>query len=192
MSILGFSQIEQTDMFGLICGILHSSNLSFVSVGEEESSLDLENNSFAAVLSLFGFNEKSLNDAVCAREVTVGKETFIKLNTIDKSQKALEAIMKALYHALFTYVVGKINETMSLKKILSKESMEKAGFIEVLDIFGFESFMINSFEQLCINYCNEVLQQQFNLTVFMNDLREFKEEGEYRFRQSLKSILFSS
>lgn len=166
-------------MFSLMSAIMHASNLNFEVVDDEGSKVDFSNSSIGTVLSLLGVDSKSFNDAICSYEVIVNKEIFSKLYTIQKARKALEALMKAVYHAVFKFVVDRINETMSLNKLEAVKGNERAGYIEVVDIFGFESFETNSFEQLCINYCNEVLQQHFNLTVFLNDQKEYQKEGKY-------------
>merc|ERR1712127_1147658 len=140
-NILGFPVNEQYNIFSLACATMHASNVNFQSIDEEGSEVDFSNPSLGAVLSLFGFDGKAFNKAVCSHEVTVGKESYFKLYSIQKSHKALEALMKAVYHALFRYVVDRINQTMSLNKMASSvKGMERAGYIGVVDIFGFESF----------------------------------------------------
>jgi len=179
MLILGFTESALHAVFTLISGIMHASNLSFTPINDEGCEIDRSNDSSNAVSSLFGIELKDMNNAVCSHEVTIGTESFKKSYSIQKAEKTLEAMMKAIYHALFSYIVDQINETISFEsnEVQNKDE-RKAGFIGVLDIFGFESFEKNSFEQLCINYCNEVLQQQFNLTTFLNDRKEFEEEGK--------------
>jgi myosin heavy subunit len=105
---------------------------------------------------------------------------------VDGATKGLEALLKATYGALFNYLVSRINDSISFQResdmdgegsYASNPSLDPAASIGVLDIFGFESFQINSFEQLCINYCNEALQQQFNAFVLKNEQAEYEREG---------------
>jgi myosin-5 len=105
-------------------------------------------------------------------------EVLIKHLSIDSAVKAVEAFIKTTYSALFNYIVKKINSFITVVEVSSEHDAGHASItttntasIGVLDIFGFESFDRNSFEQLCINYCNEALQQQFNKFVFKMNSR---------------------
>lgn len=87
------------------------------------------------------------------------------------AETARDALAKHIYSKLFQYVVDVIN------KSLVSSSKKQSCFIGVLDIYGFETFQINSFEQFCINYANEKLQQQFNQHVFKLEQEEYLKEG---------------
>ena len=84
------------------------------------------------------------------------------------------SLFQAMYDRLFTWIVGRINDTIELRDILSHG---KCTVIGVLDIYGFEIFDSNSFEQLCINYCNEKLQQLFIELVLKQEQEEYQREG---------------
>lgn len=103
------------------------------------------------------------------------KEVFLKPMTVEEASGARDALAKHIYAELFNWIVTIINGTL--------QSTTKAQcFIGVLDIYGFETFEINSFEQFCINYANEKLQQQFNSHVFKLEQEEYlKEEIEWTF-----------
>jgi myosin-5 len=90
--------------------------------------------------------------------------------------KASEALIKAIYGAMFDFIVKKVNESIGESTDNVEESNMTAS-IGVLDIFGFEIFDVNNFEQLCINYANEALQQQFNKYVFKLEQMEYDNEG---------------
>ena len=93
----------------------------------------------------------------------------------EHAETGLEALVKATYGSMFSFIVQTINKKIEYKA-KPQHRNNKAAFIGVLDIFGFESFRKNSFEQLCINYCNEALQQQFNMFIFKAEQEEYKKE----------------
>ena len=90
--------------------------------------------------------------------------------TLPQALDARNALAKAIYDNLFAYLVSLCNSTL-------KSTSTTTSFIGILDIFGFEIFELNSFEQLCINYANEKLQSLFNHTVFISEQEMYKEEG---------------
>ena len=92
---------------------------------------------------------------LCHRRIVTGKEEFIKAMSKSEAQNCRDALSKLLYAQVFNWVVEGINESL-------RTSGKWNRFIGVLDIYGFETFEFNSFEQFCINYANEKLQQQFN------------------------------
>ena len=96
---------------------------------------------------------------VCKRQISTGKETVVKNLSVEAAKSARESIAKYIYSKLFDWLVDMIN------KSLAKSSSTKT-FIGLLDIYGFEIFQVNSFEQFCINYANEKLQQEFVQHVF--------------------------
>jgi len=195
MNTMKFPTREQKDIFSVAAAILHASNLNFIDLGGEESSLDERNVHLAPVCHLLGVTAGDLNRALCYFSITAGKDgTVERALTLEKAEKGLEALLKTTYGALFTYLVRRINDSIaygSKRKTQSEEDGSSDGeeketspdwirpvaSIGVLDIFGFESFTTNSFEQICINYCNEALQQQFNTFVLKNEQEEYEREG---------------
>lgn len=183
MNTMKFPTKEQKDIFSVTAAILHASNLNFIDLGDEESSLDERNVHLAPVCHLLGVTAGDLNRALCYFSITAGKEVTVERSlTLKKAEKGLEGLLKATYGALFAYLVRRINDSIAF----AKEGEEGDGTsdwlrpmasIGVLDIFGFESFNTNSFEQICINYCNEALQQQFNAFVLKNEQEEYQREG---------------
>ncbi|OEU13397.1 Myosin_head-domain-containing protein [Fragilariopsis cylindrus CCMP1102] len=187
MKTMKFSTEEQSDVFAAVAAILHSSNLTFCDL-DEYCSLDAHNVHLEPVCHLLGVTAEGLNQALCHFSISAGNDTQVQQNLeIDKAEKGLEALLKATYGALFTYLVTRINDSICYSPD-QNESLDENGerphskdapsaSIGVLDIFGFESFKTNSFEQLCINYCNEALQQQFNAFVLKNEQAEYEREG---------------
>jgi myosin-5 len=175
MSTVGFSKDEQRSMLSVACALLHASNIDFDQSSGDGSTL-LTNTSLRCVISLLGVPVEALNNALCLYKIETRGEVYHKNMSVPQAEKALEALIKATYGALFTHIVMKINESISAYQSLVVP-VDQSPKIGILDIFGFESFDFNSFEQLCINYCNEALQQQFNRFVFKLEQEEYKQEG---------------
>lgn len=175
LDTVGFSVEEQRAMLAVVCALLHTSNIDFQQAAGDGSSL-VRSASLRCALSLLGVPMEALNNALCLCAIEARGEVFHKNMSVSQAEKALEALIKATYGALFAYIVQQINKSITGENSLdiAVDSLPRIG---VLDIFGFESFDFNSFEQLCINYCNEALQQQFNRFVFKLEQEEYKQEG---------------
>ena len=182
----------------LISAILFAGNMSFTPSDDGESCKLDKTKSSLACAALLGITFDGLSTALTKRSIIAADETVLKLLTIEESGKACEALIKAVYGAAFDYIVEKVNtsldRTASASRRKSAAAMAATGdpratpgasgsapsggaSIGVLDIFGFETFDYNSFEQLCINYTNEALQQQFNRYVFKLEQQEYEKEG---------------
>ena len=169
-----FSKSDVQDVFSITAAILHASNLTFVDLNNDTCCLDEENVHFYPVCSLLGLTVNDLNQAICHCQLTAGEVSVTRSLSVAQAIIGLESLLKETYGALFQYLVKRINNQMAT---VDDERMTAAATIGVLDIFGFESFAVNSFEQLCINYCNEALQQQFNAYVLQNEQAEYEREG---------------
>lgn len=111
---------------------------------------------------------------LCTKKMVSMREVFLIPMSIEQAITARDALAKHIYAQLFDWVVAVINKAL-------ESDTPKYKFIGVLDIYGFETFETNSFEQFCINYANEKLQQQFNLHVFKLEQEEYiKEEIEWK------------
>lgn len=175
--IMGFTEEQQKDMFSIVSAVLHLSNLTVNPLdGGEACEVDGENEHIDPILQLLGVTKENLNQAICYYKISVGGQSYTKNLTPQKAERGIEALMKATYSAMFDYIVKNVNSSI-LVGDPSRNKRSANAIIGVLDIFGFESFKHNSFEQLCINYCNESLQQQFNLFVLKNEQDEYEQEG---------------
>ena len=187
METMGISQDERHETMTIPCAALHGSNVRFVEVSSDESALDTSeeaNHHLEAFVKLMGITKEALEKAVCYLKIQAGKEFHTRTLSPAKAAKGMEALIKAFYGALFSFLVKRVNDSITVKKSTRSRRPGRGGSssssdptIGVLDIFGFESFKFNSFEQLCINYCNEALQQQFNLFVLKNEQAEYDKEG---------------
>jgi len=173
MDIMNFSSKEKEDIMHIIAGILHLGNLTFeTSFGEGSAITD--KNALDTVALVLGVDAGKLDLGLCKPRIKAGNEFVQTHLNVEKAAYSREALSKGLYHRLFLWIVKKINEQLAQEKAHS--------FIGVLDISGFEIFQVNSFEQLCINYTNEKLQQFFNHHMFNLEQEEYlKEKIEWTF-----------
>lgn len=174
MLTIGFPPETIQSLMRLVVAILFASNMTFTTYNDDSCSLD-ENHAALAVASLLGVTFEDLAASITSRTINTVHENIEKQLDVEQATKACEALIKAIYGAAFDFVVHKVNDSITE----SKESGRAKGSasIGVLDIFGFETFQSNNFEQLCINYTNEALQQQFNKYVFKLEQLEYEKEG---------------
>lgn len=178
LNLLGFSEKEQDDLFRIIASIIHIGNIKFsdciIQVENEQDqegcAIKQNDKHLKMVSNLLEINEEEMRQWLCTRKLISMRDIFLKPMSIQDATTARDALAKHIYSALFNWVVMMINRTL-------ESEMQRHRFIGVLDIYGFETFEINSFEQFCINYANEKLQQQFNLHVFKLEQEEYIREG---------------
>ena len=145
----------------LTCALLNASNLTLRAMSADESELEDDNPFLEPTLKLLGVTRDALNHALCKFSIKAGRDTYIRSLPKLKAERALDALIKGTYAALFNYLVQQVNSKIKQNRsanLARRRSLVSgsAALIGLLDIFGFESFKKNSFEQLCINYCNEV------------------------------------
>lgn len=173
MQTLQFSNDLQTQMLQIIAAILHMGNITF-SQGQLEGSSQVSSSSSTAVemsSKLLGLKIDSFTFSLTEKRLQMGSRgsvVSVKLSPM-QAVDSKDTLSKALYSNMFDWVIRKINETLKTK--------ECPFSIGILDIFGFEVFEINSFEQLCINYANEKLQFHFNEVIFNEEMKMYSDEG---------------
>jgi myosin heavy subunit len=169
---MGFADVTIFSLLRIVVGVLFAGNISFTPSRDGESCRLDKTDAALTCAKLLGISFEGLAAALTARVILAGDEVVHKPLCIESATKALEALIKAVYGAAFDFIVEKVNES-----IVEERSSQGTASIGVLDIFGFETFEVNSFEQLCINYTNEALQQQFNRYVFKLEQQEYEREG---------------
>ena len=192
MDVLQFTKSEQDHVMNVVAAILHLGNLEFETLdssainpqspGDTTEGSQIEMNSRHHLFyfsKLVGLDYKSVQKALCEKLIKTSLDQYVKLQSVADAEGSRDALAKAIYGALFDWLVHRVNVAIGGD---SKKTAEELGgkvqsYIGVLDIFGFESFVSNSFEQLCINYCNETLQQHFNQFVFVHEQNLYQSEG---------------
>ncbi|XP_038134791.1 unconventional myosin-VIIa-like [Cyprinodon tularosa] len=177
MKVLTFSEQQFQDILKLLAAILHLGNVSF----EASTNANLETSNvgksehFNIASSLLQVQRSVLENSLTHRSFMTNRERVTKPLSAEQATDCRDAFVKAIYNKLFIWISGKINEVIYQK--LEKRPKSSLLSIGLLDIFGFENFTTNSFEQLCINFANEKLQQFFVAHIFKLEQEEYLKEG---------------
>ncbi|XP_011308112.1 myosin-VIIa [Fopius arisanus] len=173
MRILNFSEEDFHRIIELLSSILHLGNFNYKSsVVSNLDSCDIQEDAgVKTTAEILGVSVKALKEALTRRTIFANGERVVSYLSRAQAVAVRDAFVKAVYGQLFVMIVEKINLTIFKPKTTTRNS------IGVLDIFGFENFYHNSFEQLCINYANEHLQQFFVRHIFKIEQEYYNEEG---------------
>ncbi|XP_078537714.1 myosin-IIIb [Lissotriton helveticus] len=176
--IIGFTDEEVNSVYRILAGILNIGNIEFTAISSQHQTdksevPDAEALENAATQLSIGAEE--LQEALTSHCVVTRGETIIRTNTVDKAADVRDAMSKALYGRLFSWIVNRINTLLQPDKNICND--ENGMNVGILDIFGFENFKKNSFEQLCINIANEQIQFYFNQHIFALEQMEYQNEG---------------
>uniref|UniRef100_A0A672ZM36 Myosin IHb n=1 Tax=Sphaeramia orbicularis TaxID=375764 RepID=A0A672ZM36_9TELE len=156
LSVIDFSEGDTENLFGIIASVLHLGNIKF----------EADHRGY-----LLGIPAQVLQQGLTHRKIEAKTEEVFSPFSVDHAVYARDALAKAIYGRTFNWLVNRINESLA-----NKDSSRKT-VIGLLDIYGFEVFNVNSFEQFCINYCNEKLQQLFIELTLKSEQEEYKLEG---------------
>uniref|UniRef100_A0A8C7U3B0 Myosin VB n=1 Tax=Oncorhynchus mykiss TaxID=8022 RepID=A0A8C7U3B0_ONCMY len=169
-TLLGVKESNQSSIFRIIASILHLGNVEICSERDGDSCHISRNDPHLThFCRLLGVELEQMEHWLCHRKLVTTSETYVKNMSRKQAANARDALAKHIYAHMFDWIVEHVNKSLHT-------SSKQHSFIGVLDIYGFETFEINSFEQFCINYANEKLQQQFNQHVFKLEQEEYMKE----------------
>ncbi|XP_049524319.1 myosin heavy chain, muscle-like isoform X19 [Dermacentor silvarum] len=168
--VLGFTDEEKENIYKVTAAVMHFGCLKFKQRPREEQAEADGTEEGERVAHLLGLNAADLYKNLLKPRIKVGTEFVTQGRNITQVTASVGALAKAIFDRLFKWLVKRVNETLDTKQ-------KRQHFIGVLDIAGFEIFDFNSFEQLCINFTNEKLQQFFNHHMFVLEQEEYKREG---------------
>ncbi|XP_030365504.1 unconventional myosin-IXb isoform X6 [Strigops habroptila] len=177
MEMVGFLSATKNQIFAVLSAILYLGNVTYKkkATGRDEG-LEVGPPEVLDILSqLLKVKREILVEVLTKRKTVTANDKLILPYSLNEAITARDSMAKSLYSALFDWIVLRINHAL-----LNKKDMEESVTclsIGVLDIFGFEDFETNSFEQFCINYANEQLQYYFNQHIFKLEQEEYKSEG---------------
>ena len=177
MRELGWDETRIIDVFKIVSGMIHLGEVEFSDEAGNDVAAVVENGKWGENLlvdsaKLIGVDSQRLSKSLLQKVMEARGERITMHLNIEQAKSARDALLKKIYHSLFLFVVRMVN-----LRIAGDGDGDVKSFCGVLDIFGFESFQVNSFEQLCINYTNEALQSQFNAFVFKLEQAEYEREG---------------
>eukprot|EP01135_Chromosphaera_perkinsii_P002023 Nk52_evm70s215 gene=Nk52_evmTU70s215 len=176
MELTGIPHERQVQMFRMLAAILHLGNIEVKakSKRQDDAYVNVEEDKHLAMAAkLLGVEKEPLAKWICNRKIVTVGEAIVTAYSSQDGINSRDALSKLIYAKLFDWIVERCNQTLS-------SGADK--FIGVLDIYGFETFKVNSFEQFCINYANEKLQQLFNQHVFKLEQDEYvREEIQWSF-----------
>uniref|UniRef100_A0A8D0RB32 Unconventional myosin-X n=1 Tax=Sus scrofa TaxID=9823 RepID=A0A8D0RB32_PIG len=166
MEVMQFSKEEVREVLRLLAGILHLGNIEFITAGGAQISFKT---ALGRSAELLGLDPAQLTDALTQRSMFLRGEEILTPLSVQQAGDSRDSLAMALYARCFEWVIKKINS-----RIKGKDDFKSIG---ILDIFGFENFEVNHFEQFNINYANEKLQEYFNKHIFSLEQLEYSREG---------------
>ncbi|EPS70501.1 hypothetical protein M569_04240, partial [Genlisea aurea] len=171
LNTVGISKEDQEQALEMLAAVLWLGNISFKIVDNESHIEPVDDDAIVNAAGLIGCTTNDLMLALSTHSIQAGKDKVAKRLTLQQGIDTRDSLAKFIYSSLFHWLVEKINVSLEIGKIRTGRS------ISILDIYGFESFKTNSFEQFCINYANERLQQHFNRHLFKLEQEEYELDG---------------
>lgn len=171
LSTIGLDEQTQEDIFRVLAALLHLGNVK-ITATRSDSSLSPTEPSLVRVCDMLGIDANSFAKWIVKKQLITRGEKITSNLTQQQAIVVRDSVAKFIYSSLFDWLVDKINRALATEEVMNQVK----SFIGVLDIYGFEHFAKNSFEQFCINYANEKLQQEFNQHVFKLEQEEYVRE----------------
>ncbi|CAI9097053.1 OLC1v1033349C1 [Oldenlandia corymbosa var. corymbosa] len=171
LDVVHVSKSDQESVFAMLSAVLWLGNISFTVIDNDNHVEPVEDEGLINVAMLIGCGITELKMALSTRKMKVRNDIIVQKLTLSQATDARDALAKSIYSCLFDWLVEQINKSLAVGKRRTGRS------ISILDIYGFESFERNSFEQFCINYANERLQQHFNRHLFKLEQEEYIQDG---------------
>uniref|UniRef100_A0A8C5GVU2 Myosin X n=1 Tax=Gouania willdenowi TaxID=441366 RepID=A0A8C5GVU2_GOUWI len=166
MRTMQFTEENINDVLRLLAGILHTGNIEFMTAGGAQVSTK---SALTRTSDLLGLNSEQLAEVLTHRSMILRGEEISTPLTVEQAVDSRDSMAMALYSQCFNWIIHKLNS-----RIKGREDFKS---ISILDIFGFENFEVNHFEQFNINYANEKLQEYFNKHIFSLEQLEYNKEG---------------
>uniref|UniRef100_A0AAZ3RZD2 Myosin X, like 1 n=1 Tax=Oncorhynchus tshawytscha TaxID=74940 RepID=A0AAZ3RZD2_ONCTS len=166
LKVMEFTEEETRDVFKLLSGVLQLGNIQFMTAGGAQITTKQV---LSNVSELLGLDCFQLSEVLTQRSMILRGEEICSPLTIEQAVDSRDSVSMALYSQCFSWIILRINQ-----KIRGKDNFKSIG---ILDIFGFENFQVNRFEQFNINYANEKLQEYFNKHIFSLEQLEYNREG---------------
>ncbi|KAG9452756.1 hypothetical protein H6P81_005660 [Aristolochia fimbriata] len=171
LDVVQISKEDQENVFALLAAVLWLGNISFSVIDNENHVEVVDDEGVRNSAELLGCDVRDLMVALSTRKIRAGNDDIVQKLTLPQAVDIRDALAKSIYSSLFDWLVEQINKSLEEGKRRTGRS------ISILDIYGFESFDKNSFEQFCINYANERLQQHFNRHLFKLEQEEYSQDG---------------
>ena len=177
LMVIGVDDTQQSEIFKLLAALLHLGNVK-IGASRTDSVLSATEPALAKAASLLGVDPVEFAKWTVKKQLITRGEKITSNLTQQQAIVVRDSVAKFVYSSLFDWLVENINVALATDEVLARVK----SFIGVLDIYGFEHFAKNSFEQFCINYANEKLQQEFNAHVFKLEQEEYlKEQIDWTF-----------
>jgi len=178
LALVGIKGESYLTLFRAIAAVLQLGQLTFApKPSNDEETVITSTKEFKDLADLIGCDQDILSKAFTVRTIKARGDEFKVPLKADVSKESANAFAKEIYAKVFLWLVRSINDATCAENNWPGGAKVDYGLIGLLDIFGFESFPVNGFEQLCINYCNEKLQQKFTQDIFRSVQEEYKAEG---------------